>query len=81
MAGGFRYTRGMESWGRLLITLGLVLVAMGVLVSFSPSIPLGKLPGDIRIERPGFRLYVPITTSVVLSVVLSLVLWLFSRFR
>ena len=57
--------------------LGLVLVVVGLLVQFFPG--LGRLPGDIRIERPGFSFYLPITTCLLASVVLSLVLHLLSR--
>ena len=42
---------------------------------------LYRLPGDIRVERPGFRFYAPLTTSIIISVVLSLVLWLVARWR
>ena len=63
--------------GRALIVLGVVLVLVGVLVQLFPS--LGRLPGDLRIERPGFTLYVPITTCLLLSAVLSLVFQLWSR--
>jgi uncharacterized protein HemY len=66
--------------GRLLVVAGLVLVAVGILLSLAPSIPwLGRLPGDVRIERPGFRLYLPITTSLLLSALVSLVLYLLSK--
>ena len=73
----------MESLGRVLVIAGLVAVGLGLLFVFGGSSFsfLGRLPGDLRIERPGFRLYVPITTSLILSAVLSLVIWLLSRFR
>jgi hypothetical protein len=74
--------REMQPLGRTLIVVGVVLAALGVLLYASPSLPwLGRLPGDIRIERPGFRLYVPITSCLVVSAVLSVAAWLFSRFR
>ena len=77
------YRQRMESLGRVLVIAGLVAVALGLLFVFAGSSFsfLGRLPGDLRIERPGFRLYVPITTSLLLSAVLSLVIWLVSRFR
>jgi hypothetical protein len=66
----------------MLIIAGLVLVALGLLLYASPSIPiLGRLPGDLRIERPGFRLYVPITSCLLISLVLSAAVWLFSKLR
>jgi len=72
----------MESLARSLIIAGLVFLALGLLLYVSPSIPfLGRLPGDIRIERPSVRLYIPITSCILVSLVLSVVLWLFSRVR
>jgi hypothetical protein len=72
----------MDALGRSLVILGIVFVAVGLLLYASPQIPLlGKLPGDIRIERPGFRFYFPLTTCIVLSAVLSLLAHLFSRLR
>jgi len=72
----------VESLARTLIVAGLVLVALGLLLYAGPPIPLlGRLPGDIRIERPGFRLFVPITSCVLVSLVVSAVLWLLSKLR
>ena len=72
----------MDAIGRSLVILGAVFVIVGFLLWASPQIPwLGRLPGDLRIERPGFRLYVPITTCVLISAVLSLVAHFFSRLR
>jgi hypothetical protein len=68
--------------GRLLVVFGVVMVVVGLLIQLAPSIPwLGKLPGDLRIERGGFRLYFPLASCLVISVVLTLLLQLFSRFR
>jgi hypothetical protein len=62
---------------RFLIILGIILVAAGVLWPWLSRIGLGRLPGDIVIEREHFRLYLPITTSILASIVLSLILrWL-----
>jgi hypothetical protein len=70
----------MSDLGKLLIVFGVVLVAVGLLLQLSGKIPwLGRLPGDIRIERENFSFYFPITTSIVVSVALSLLLWLFRR--
>ncbi|HTY17889.1 MAG TPA: DUF2905 domain-containing protein [Myxococcota bacterium] len=73
----------MDALGRSLIGLGLILAAVGLVLVIGAhwGLPFGRLPGDIRIERPGFRLYVPITTGLVLSGVLSLALWLLSKLR
>lgn len=64
---------------RLLILFGLVLVALGLLWPVIAKLGLGRLPGDIVIERENFRLYVPLGTSLVISAVLSLILWLVNR--
>ncbi|HEX7927501.1 MAG TPA: DUF2905 domain-containing protein [bacterium] len=69
-----------EGFGKLLIVLGVVLVVAGVLLQFAGKIPwLGRLPGDVSIQRENFSFYFPITTCIVLSVVLSLLFWLFRR--
>ena len=67
------------SASRVLIVFGLVLVALGVLWPMIGKLGLGRLPGDIVIERENFRIYLPLVTSLLVSVVLSLVLWLFNR--
>lgn len=67
------------SFSRLLIIFGLVLVALGLLWPVIAKLGLGRLPGDIVIERENFRLYFPITTSLLISAVLSLILWLINR--
>jgi hypothetical protein len=66
----------MAKW---LITLGLVLVALGLLWPLLARLGLGHLPGDIRIERKGMVFYFPITTSILVSLVISLILWIFRR--
>jgi hypothetical protein len=67
------------SISRLLIVFGLILVALGLLWPLLARIGIGRLPGDIVIERDNFRLYVPLATSLLISVVLSAVLWLLNR--
>jgi Protein of unknown function (DUF2905) len=64
---------------RMLIILGIVLLAAGLLWPLIGKLGLGRLPGDIVVERPGYSFYFPIVTSLVISVVLSLVLWLVNR--
>ena len=64
---------------RFLIILGLALLALGLLWPIIDKIGLGRLPGDIVIERENFRLYLPLGTSLLVSVVLSLVLRLINR--
>lgn len=66
--------------GRLLIIVGVVLIVLGLLVTFGKGVPfLGKLPGDIRIERDNFRFYFPLASSILVSVILTLILRLFRR--
>ena len=72
----------MEHLGKILVSLGAVLIVVGLglwLVADKLSW-VGRLPGDIRIERPGFQFYAPLMTSVLLSVGLTLALWLFNKF-
>ena len=64
---------------RLLIIFGLVLVAVGVLWPVIAKLGLGRLPGDVVIERENFWLYIPIATSLLISLLLSLVLWFLNR--
>jgi hypothetical protein len=71
--------QGFRAVARWLIILGVVLVLAGLLWPWLTKLGLGRLPGDIVVERENFRLYVPITTSLLISVVLSLILWLLNR--
>ena len=72
----------MNGLARTLMIAGLVLVALGLLLQWGPSIPfLGRLPGDLRIERPGLRLYLPLASCLVVSLLVSALLTLLSRFR
>ena len=65
--------------GRLLIILGIELVVLGMLWPLITRLGLGRLPGDIVIERENFRLYIPIMTSLIVSILLSVILWLINR--
>ncbi len=64
---------------KVLITLGIALVLMGILWPWLAKSGLGRLPGDIFIERGNFRFYFPITTSILISLVLTLIFWLMRR--
>ncbi|MGH6851178.1 MAG: DUF2905 domain-containing protein [Methylocella sp.] len=64
---------------RALILLGLILVAAGLLWSWIGRLGLGRLPGDIIVERSNFTLYIPIATGLLISVVVTLLLWLVNR--
>ena len=72
----------MPSLGRTLLTVGLLLALVGAALLAAERLPwlrLGRLPGDLRLERGSFRFYFPLGTSILLSVVLSLLFWLFGR--
>ena len=67
----------MRHPGWVLVIIGLLITGIGIVWLLSPSIPLlGKLPGDIRVEREHFRFYLPLTTCILLSLLLSGILWL-----
>ncbi|HTE31162.1 MAG TPA: DUF2905 domain-containing protein [Chryseolinea sp.] len=68
--------------GKLLIIVGIVCIVIGLFINYGPKIPfLGKLPGDISIEKGNFKLFFPITTSLLISVVVSLLLLLYHRLK
>jgi hypothetical protein len=70
----------MEGFGKTLIYIGILLVVVGVMFTFAGKLPwLGRLPGDIVIERNGFTFYFPIVTCILISVIISLVLYFFRR--
>jgi len=66
----------MAKW---LITIGIVLVALGLAWPLLAKLGLGSLPGDIKLERKGFTFYFPITTSILVSLLITLILWIFRR--
>ncbi|MCB0725372.1 MAG: DUF2905 domain-containing protein [Ignavibacteriae bacterium] len=71
-----------QSLGKYLIIFGIIIIGIGLLVNFWGKIPfLGKLPGDIRIAREDFTFYFPVTTCIIISVLLSLIFWLINYFR
>lgn len=67
--------------GKILILIGILVAVLGLLIQFTGFNFnwFGKLPGDIRIERPGFSFYFPITSMILISVVVSLVLWIIRK--
>lgn len=70
----------MASIGKLLIVCGLILAAVGMLLLFSDKIPwLGRLPGDVTVKRDNFTFYFPLATCILISIVLSLILWFFRK--
>jgi ribose/xylose/arabinose/galactoside ABC-type transport system permease subunit len=73
----------MQDLGRILIGLGLLLFAIGVVMLLlgKTGLPLGRLPGDFTWRGRNTTVYFPLGTSILLSIVLSIVFWLFSHFR
>lgn len=71
---------GIQYIGRFFIILGIVIAAVGGLLLLSGKIPwLGRLPGDILIQRKNFTFYFPLATSILLSLILTLLFWLIGR--
>jgi hypothetical protein len=72
----------MAQVGKILVGLGACLLVVGLLLWLMADKLhwLGRLPGDLRVERPGFQLYVPLMTSLLLSLALTLAVWLYHRF-
>lgn len=66
----------MAKW---LITIGIMLVVLGLLWPWLAKLGLGRLPGDIMVERGNSRFYFPVTTSIVISLVLSVLIWLLRK--
>jgi len=64
---------------RILVTLGIVLIVAGIAWPWLSKLGFGRLPGDIVIERENFRFYFPITSMILVSLVLSLIFWLFRK--
>lgn len=66
--------------GKALIVIGIVIVIVGIIVTFGPKIPyIGRLPGDILIKKENFTLYFPLATSVIVSIILSVIFYFFTR--
>jgi Protein of unknown function (DUF2905) len=64
---------------KTLVTIGILIVVVGLAWPILSKLPLFRLPGDIVIDRPGMKFFFPITTTLLLSAVISIVLWLFRR--
>ena len=69
-----------SAFGKILIFFGIIMIVVGGLFLFSSKIPfIGRLPGDIAIQKKNFSFYFPITTGIIISIILSFIMWLFSR--
>lgn len=68
--------------GKLLIIVGIVCILAGLFITYGDKVPfLGKLPGDITIERGNFKLFFPVTTSILISLIVTLLLFLYNRIK
>lgn len=73
-------TDGIHYLGKFLIVLGVIVIAIGGLLLFSGKIPwIGRLPGDILIQKKNYTFYFPFATSIIISVIITLVFWLLGR--
>jgi len=66
---------------KILIAAGIILVLTGLFWPYLGKIPLGKLPGDIIIDKPNFKIYIPITTMILISLLLTLILWIIQKIK
>jgi hypothetical protein len=64
---------------RILIILGIIILLAGLLWPWIIKLPIGKLPGDIIIDKPDFKIYIPITTMIIISLLLTLIFWMFRK--
>ncbi len=69
----------MNGIGKMMIIIGIMLIIFGVLFVYFPKFPLGRLPGDIIVRKGNFTFYFPLVTSIILSIIFSIILYLFSR--
>jgi len=69
----------MESFGKIIVSLGITLIIIGIIITLGSKIGLGKLPGDIFFRKGNVTFYFPLLTSIIISVILSIVLNLFFR--
>ncbi|MBM4053403.1 MAG: DUF2905 domain-containing protein [Planctomycetes bacterium] len=68
------------SFGKVLITIGIIMIVVGAFFLLGNKIPfLGKLPGDVAIQKKNFSFYFPITTCIIISIILSLIMWLLGK--
>jgi len=70
----------MEGMGKSLVIIGLIFIAIGIAIAFGPRIPfIGKLPGDIYIKKDSFTFYFPLVTSILISVIITFIMYLFRK--
>jgi uncharacterized membrane protein (DUF106 family) len=70
----------MSSTQKILIVVGIAFLIVGIFWSWISKLPFGKLPGDIVIDKPNIKMYIPITSMIILSLIISAILWLIKKF-
>lgn len=71
---------GMQHIGKVLLFIGIIVAALGVIILIAGRIPwIGRLPGDILIQKKNFTFYFPLATSILISIILSLLFWFLGR--
>ncbi|MEN8782205.1 MAG: DUF2905 domain-containing protein [Desulfobacterales bacterium] len=71
--------KGLPAVQKILIILGILMLVIGILWPWVAKLPIGRLPGDIIIDKPGLKVYIPITTMILVSVIVSVILWLLRK--
>ena len=73
-------TDGIQHLGKWLIVLVVIIIAIGGLLLYAGKIPyIGKLPGDFLIQKKNYTIYFPLATSIIISLIITLIFWLFGR--
>ena len=70
----------MSNTQKILIAAGIIIVIIGFLWPWISKLPIGKLPGDIVVDKPNFKFFFPITSMILISVVISFIIWLIKKF-
>ncbi len=73
------FTANMESWGRLLLVVGSIIIITGLMIILAERMGIGRLPGDILIRRENLTIFFPITTMIIISIILTLIFNLIRR--
>ncbi len=70
----------MSNTQKILIISGIAILIIGILWPWVSKLPIGKLPGDIVVDKPNFKMYIPITSMIIISLVISFIIWLIRKF-
>jgi hypothetical protein len=70
----------MSNTQKILIAAGILILIIGFLWPWIAKLPIGKLPGDIVVDKPNFKFFFPITSMILVSVIISLIIWLIKKF-